>query len=129
MAQSPTAKDSGLALTFEDVLLVPAASSVLPSEADVSTHITKSIKLNIPICSSAMDTVTEARLAIAIAQAGGVGVIHRNLSPEEQARQVTQVKKYEAGIVLDPVTIYPTATLREGLLSPGIGNSLTPRAP
>ncbi|MHA1180129.1 MAG: IMP dehydrogenase [Alphaproteobacteria bacterium] len=115
MAQSPTAKDSGLALTFEDVLLVPAASSVLPSEANISTQITKSIKLNIPICSSAMDTVTEARLAIAIAQAGGVGVIHRNLAPEEQARQVTQVKKYEAGIVLDPVTIYPTATLREAL--------------
>ncbi len=94
---------------------MPAASSVLPSEADVSTQITKSIKLNIPICSSAMDTVTEARLAIAIAQSGGVGVIHRNLSPEEQARHVTQVKKYEAGIVLDPVTIYPTATLREAL--------------
>ena len=115
MAQSPTVTDSGLALTFEDVLLVPAASSVLPSEANISMHITKSIKLNIPICSSAMDTVTEARLAIAIAQAGGVGVIHRNLAPEEQARQVTQVKKYEAGIVLDPVTIYPTATLREAL--------------
>jgi IMP dehydrogenase len=115
MAQSPTAKDSGLALTFDDVLLVPAASSVMPGEADVSTHITKSIKLNIPICSSAMDTVTEARLAIAIAQAGGVGVIHRNLEPEEQARQVAQVKKYESGIVLNPVTIYPTATLREAL--------------
>ncbi len=115
MAQSPTAKDSGLALTFDDVLLVPAASSVLPGEANVSTHITKSIKLNIPICSSAMDTVTEARLAIAIAQAGGVGVIHRNLEPEEQARHVTQVKKYESGIVLNPVTIYPSATLREAL--------------
>ena len=115
MAQSPTVKDAGLALTFDDVLLVPAASSLTPSEADVSTQITKSIKLNIPIVSSAMDTVTEARLAIAVAQAGGVGVIHRNLAPEEQARQVAQVKKYESGIVLNPVTITPTATLREAL--------------
>ncbi len=115
MAQSPTVKNAGLALTFDDVLLVPAASSVMPGDADVSTHITKSIKLNIPIVSSAMDTVTEARLAIAIAQAGGVGVIHRNLEPQEQARHVAQVKKYESGIVLNPVTIYPTATLREAL--------------
>ncbi len=115
MAQSPTAKDSGLALTFDDVLLVPAASSVMPGEADITTRITKSIELNIPICSSAMDTVTEARLAIGMAQAGGIGVIHRNLAPEEQARHVAQVKKYESGIVLNPVTIYPSATLREAL--------------
>jgi IMP dehydrogenase len=102
-------------LTFDDVLLVPAASEILPSQADVATQVTRSISLNIPILSSAMDTVTEARLAIAMAQEGGVGVIHRNLAPEEQARQVAQVKKYESGIVLNPVTIHPDATLREAL--------------
>ncbi len=111
MAKSPIDPDSGLALTFDDVLLVPAASHILPSEADVSTRVTKTIGLNIPILSAAMDTVTEVRLAIAVAQEGGVGVIHRNLDPAEQARQVAQVKKYEAGIVLNPVTIEPAATL------------------
>jgi IMP dehydrogenase len=115
MAQGPPALDSGVALTFDDVLLVPAASEILPSQADVSTQITRDIRLSIPVISSAMDTVTEARLAIAIAQEGGVGVIHRNLAPEEQARHVAQVKKYESGIVLNPVTIHPTATLREAL--------------
>jgi IMP dehydrogenase len=115
MAQGPPALDSGVALTFDDVLLVPAASEILPSQADVSTQITRDIRLSIPVISSAMDTVTEARLAIAIAQEGGVGVIHRNLAPEEQARQVAQVKKYESGIVLNPVTIHPGATLREAL--------------
>jgi IMP dehydrogenase len=115
MAQGPPALDSGVALTFDDVLLVPGASEILPSAADVSTQITRSVRLSIPIISSAMDTVTEARLAIAMAQEGGVGVIHRNLSPEEQARQVAQVKKYESGIVLNPVTIHPDASLREAL--------------
>ena len=115
MAQGPPTLDSGVALTFDDVLLVPAASEILPSQADVSTQITRTIRLSIPVISSAMDTVTEARLAIAMAQEGGVGVIHRNLAPEEQARQVTQVKKYESGIVLNPVTIHPDATLREAL--------------
>jgi IMP dehydrogenase len=115
MAQGPPALDSGVALTFDDVLLVPAASEILPSQADVSTQLTRDIRLSIPVISSAMDTVTEARLAIAIAQEGGVGVIHRNLGPEEQARQVAQVKKYESGIVLNPVTIHPGATLREAL--------------
>jgi len=115
MAQGPPTLDSGVALTFDDVLLVPAASEVLPSQADVSTRVTRSISLSIPVISSAMDTVTEARLAIAMAQEGGVGVIHRNLSPEEQARQVAQVKKYESGIVLNPVTINPAASLREAL--------------
>src|ERR1700730_2292695 len=115
MAQGPPTLDSGVALTFDDVLLVPAASEILPSQADVSTRITRSISLNIPVISSAMDTVTEARLAIAMAQEGGVGVIHRNLAPEEQARQVALVKKYESGIVLNPVTIHPGASLREGL--------------
>jgi IMP dehydrogenase len=115
MAQGPPTLDSGVALTFDDVLLVPAASEILPSQADVSTRITRSISLNIPVISSAMDTVTEARLAIAMAQEGGVGVIHRNLAPEEQARQVALVKKYESGIVLNPVTIHPGASLREAL--------------
>jgi IMP dehydrogenase len=115
MAHGPPALDSGVALTFDDVLLVPGASEILPSAADVSTNVTKSIRLNIPVLSSAMDTVTEARLAIAMAQEGGIGVIHRNLSPEEQARHVSLVKKYESGIVLNPVTITPGATLREAL--------------
>ena len=102
-----------LALTFDDVLLLPAASEVMPGEVKVATRVTKSVALNIPVMSSAMDTVTEARMAIAVAQEGGVGVIHRNLAPEEQARQVALVKKYESGIVLNPVTIEPSATLRE----------------
>ena len=87
------------ALTFDDVLLLPAASSVLPSGADTSTFVTRSIRLNIPLLSSAMDTVTEARMAIAMAQAGGMGVIHRNLNPDEQAREVRRVKRFESGIV------------------------------
>jgi IMP dehydrogenase len=102
-----------LGLTFDDVLLLPAASEVMPGQVDVATRVTKTVGLNIPILSSAMDTVTEGRMAIAVAQEGGVGVIHRNLAPEEQARQVALVKKYESGIVLNPVTIHPTATLRE----------------
>ena len=103
------------ALTFDDILLRPAHSEVMPTAADVSARLTRSIKLNIPILSAAMDTVTEARLAIAMAQAGGIGVIHRNLEPDEQAEHVRKVKKFEAGMVLDPVTIQPTATLREAL--------------
>lgn len=101
------------ALTFDDVLLEPAASEVMPSQVDVSTRLTKSISLNIPLLSSAMDTVTEANLAIAMAQAGGLGVIHRNLSIEEQVGEVAQVKKFESGIVMNPVTISPDATLAE----------------
>jgi IMP dehydrogenase len=91
------------ALTFDDVLIKPCASSVLPNETNISTNLTKSIKLNIPIISSAMDTVTEAKLAIAMAQAGGIGVIHRNLEPEVQAAEVAQVKKFESGMVVNPV--------------------------
>jgi IMP dehydrogenase len=102
-----------LGLTFDDVLLLPAASEVMPGQTNVVTNVTKTVGLNIPILSSAMDTVTEGRMAIAVAQEGGVGVIHRNLAPEEQSRQVSLVKKYESGIVLNPVTIHPTATLRE----------------
>jgi len=101
------------ALTFDDVLLVPAASSVLPSTADTATHVTKSIALNIPLLSSAMDTVTEARMAIAMAQAGGMGVIHRNLTVEEQAREVRRVKRFESGIVFNPITLTPDQTLAD----------------
>ncbi|WP_415182960.1 IMP dehydrogenase [Phaeovulum sp.] len=101
------------ALTFDDVLLVPAASSVLPSEADVSTFVTRSIRMNIPLLSSAMDTVTEARMAIAMAQAGGIGVIHRNLGVEEQANEVRRVKRFESGVVFDPITLTPDQTLAD----------------
>ncbi len=101
------------AITFDDVLLQPGESEVMPAEVEVTTRLTREIALNIPLLSSAMDTVTEARLAIAMAQAGGIGVIHRNLSVEEQAGEVTQVKKYESGVVMNPVTIAPTATLGE----------------
>ena len=101
------------ALTFDDVLLVPAASSVLPSEADVSTRLTGTIRLNIPLLSSAMDTVTEARMAIAMAQAGGIGVIHRNLDIEAQAHEVREVKRFESGIVDNPVTLSPDQTLAD----------------
>src|ERR1700674_1215364 len=96
------------ALTFDDVLLRPGLSDVLPSDADVRSRITRAISLNIPIIASAMDTVTEARMAIAMAQAGGIGVIHRNLEPEQQAAQVRQVKKFESGMVVNPVTIHPS---------------------
>ena len=99
------------ALTFDDVLLVPGASEVLPAMADTRTFVTKSIPLNIPLLSSAMDTVTEARMAIAMAQAGGMGILHRNLSLEEQQQQVRRVKRFESGIVYNPVTLSPTQTL------------------
>jgi IMP dehydrogenase len=102
-------------LTFDDVLLQPSLSDVLPSEVDVTTNLTRSIKLNIPIISAAMDTVTEGPLAIAMAQAGGIGVIHRNLQPEEQAQHIRQVKKFESGMVVNPVTISPHATLKDAL--------------
>ena len=101
------------ALTFDDVLLVPAASNVLPSTADTSTYVTRSIRMNIPLLSSAMDTVTEARMAIAMAQAGGIGVIHRNLDIEEQARQVRRVKRFESGIVFNPITLTADQTLAD----------------
>ena len=102
-------------LTFDDVLLIPQASEVMPGQVEVSTRVTKSVALNIPIISSAMDTVTEARLAIAMAQSGGVGVVHRNLTPELQAREVEAVKKFESGMVINPVTILPSATLADAL--------------
>ena len=101
------------ALTFDDVLLEPGASEVLPSDVSTVTRLTKTISLNVPLLSAAMDTVTEARLAIAMAQAGGMGVVHRNFTIEQQAREVAQVKKYESGVVMNPVTIGPKATLAE----------------
>jgi IMP dehydrogenase len=101
------------ALTFDDVLLQPGHSEVMPGQTDIRTRIAQDIELNLPIISSAMDTVTESRLAIAMAQAGGLGVIHRNLTPELQAEEVRQVKKFESGMVVNPVTIGPNATLAE----------------
>jgi IMP dehydrogenase len=100
-------------LTFDDVLLEPGASDVMPTQVDTATRFTREIRLNIPLVSSAMDTVTESRLAIAMAQAGGMGVLHRNLTIEEQADQVREVKRYESGMVINPVTIHPDTTMRE----------------
>jgi IMP dehydrogenase len=102
-------------LAFDDVLLRPGPSSVVPSATDVSARLTRAIRLNLPIVSAAMDTVTEARLAIAMAQAGGIGVIHRNLEPAAQADEVRKVKRFESGMVVDPITIFPDATLAEAL--------------
>ena len=106
-------KEIPLGLTFDDVLLQPGASDILPSQADTRTRLTKSISLNIPVLSSAMDTVTEARMAIVMAQLGGIGVLHRNLSIEEQCAAVRQVKRFESGMVVNPITIAPDATLAE----------------
>jgi len=101
------------ALTFDDVLLVPAYSNVLPADTSLKTRLTRNIALNIPLLSAAMDTVTEARLAIAMAQEGGIGIIHKNLSPEKQAREVARVKRFEAGVLRDPITIPPTMKIRD----------------
>ena len=106
-------KEPRLGLTYDDVVLVPSKSTVLPSEVDVRTHLTRNIQINIPIISSAMDTVTESRLAIAMAREGGVGIIHRVLTPADQAAEVDRVKKSESGMILDPVTISPDQTIRD----------------
>ena len=103
------------ALTFDDVLLVPAYSEILPREVDLSTRVTRRIRLNVPLMSAAMDTVTEARLAITLAQEGGVGIIHKSMSIEAQAREVGRVKKFESGVIKDPITVSPTMTIREVL--------------
>ena len=105
--------DIRLGLTFDDVLLVPAESNVLPGEADTHTQLTRGIALNIPVVSSAMDTVTEADMAIVMAQLGGLGVLHRNLTVEEQVAAVRQVKRFESGMVVNPITIAPEATLAQ----------------
>lgn len=107
--------DIRLGLTFDDVLLVPAESNVMPGQVDVRTRVTKSIELNIPLLSSAMDTVTETNMAIAMAQAGGMGVLHRNLTVDEQAEMVRRVKKFESGMVVNPITLTPDETLRAAL--------------
>jgi len=103
------------ALTFDDVLLVPAYSEILPREVDLSTRVTRRIRLNVPLMSAAMDTVTEARLAITIAQEGGVGIIHKSMTIEAQAREVDRVKKFESGVIKDPITVSPAMTIREVL--------------
>src|SRR3954451_22268802 len=101
------------ALTFDDVLLVPAYSDILPKDTSLKTRLTRNISLSIPLVSAAMDTVTEARLAIAMAQEGGIGIIHKNLTAKEQAREVAKVKRFESGVVRDPITIPPTMKIRD----------------
>src|SRR5258706_14479166 len=103
------------AYTFDDVLLKPGLSDVLPSEVDIRSRVTRAIALNIPIIASAMDTVTEARMAIAMAQSGGIGVIHRNFDPDGQAAQVRQGQKFESGMVVKPLTIGPAAKLSDAM--------------
>ncbi len=115
MAARPNDIVSNVGLTFDDVLLVPQASEILPTDVEVASRVTKTISVNIPILSSAMDTVTESDLAIAMAQSGGVGVVHRNLAPEAQAKEVERVKKFESGMVINPVTIAPEASLADAL--------------
>mgnify|MGYP001290626536 CR=1 FL=1 len=112
---SSEAKFIGDSLTFDDVLLVPSYSEVLPREVDVSTQLTRDLRINIPIVSAAMDTVTEKQLAIALARQGGIGIIHKNMTIEEQAEQVRSVKRSESGMILDPVTLHPDATLGDAL--------------
>ena len=115
------------ALTFDDVLLVPAYSEILPREVDLSTHVTRRIRLNVPLMSAAMDTVTEARLAITIAQEGGIGIIHKSMTIEAQAREVGRVKKFESGVIKDPITVSPNMSIREVLdLTRGRGISGVP---
>jgi len=103
------------ALTFDDVLLVPSHSNVLPRDVDISTQLTREIRLNIPLLSAAMDTVTDGRLAIAMAQEGGMGIIHKNMSIEAQANEVTKVKKYESGVIKDPITVAPNISISDVL--------------
>src|ERR1700735_434726 len=100
------------ALTFDDVLLVPARSDVMPREVDLSTHRSRNIRGGLPVVSAAMDTVTEARLAITMAQEGGIGIIHKNMPIESQAREVARVKKFESGVITDPITVPPETTIR-----------------
>ena len=104
----------GKALTFDDVLLVPAFSQVLPRDTSLATRLSRNIKLNLPLVSAAMDTVTEARLAIALAQEGGIGIIHKNLTPKQQAAEVSRVKRYESGLLRDPIT---TESIQRGLVT------------
>src|SRR5256885_7068273 len=107
--------DLATALTFDDILLVPRHSTVVPTQVDVATRLTRNIKLSVPLVSAAMDTVTESRLAIAMAQQGGIGVIHKNLTIEEQASEVDRVKRSESGMIVDPITLSPTSRIYEAL--------------
>ena len=114
-------------LTFDDVLLVPDYSAVLPHEVDLKTQLTREISLNIPLVSAAMDTVTDARLAIALGQEGGIGIIHKNMSPLEQASQVRAVKKFESGVIRDPITTTPNSSIKDVMeLTRGHGISGVP---
>src|SRR5215208_8326150 len=112
---TPSAADLATALTFDDVLLVPQHSTVLPYQVDVSTRLTRNIRLNVPLLSAAMDTVTESGLAIAMAQLGGIGVIHKNLQIHEQAAEVDRVKRSESGMIVNPITLAPTNRIYEAL--------------
>src|SRR3989339_57903 len=112
----------GEGITFDDVLLVPARSDFVPSEADTSTQLTNNIRINIPLVSAAMDTVTEAALAIALAQEGGIGIIHKNLTLDQQQREVAKVKPSENGVILDPVTLNPGEPVRAALELMGVHN-------
>src|ERR1041385_5121833 len=111
----PTETELATALTFDDVLLVPQHSTVLPYQVDVSTQLTRRIRLNVPLVSAAMDTVTESALAIAMAQHGGLGIIHKNLSVEEQASEVDRVKRSESGMIVNPITLGPDNRIHEAL--------------
>ena len=103
------------ALTFDDVLLLPGRSTVLPTEVDTTTNFSRRVRLNVPLASAAMDTVTESRLAIAIARQGGIGIVHRSMPAEKQAEEVDRVKRSESGMIVDPVTISPDITIRQAL--------------
>ena len=118
----------GKALTFDDVLLVPAYSQVLPKDTSLATQFTRNIRLNLPLVSAAMDTVTEARLAIAIAQEGGIGIVHKNLTAQEQAAQVAKVKRYESGVLRDPVVITPDTTVRQVMALSDFSGSMSEKA-
>src|SRR5882724_11571924 len=113
--KNPQTKFFGEGLTFDDVLLLPAFSQVLPRETDIRSNLTKKITLNIPMLSAAMDTVTEATLAIALAREGGIGILHKNMSPEQQAEQVRKVKRSESGLIIDPITLEENATIGDAL--------------
>src|SRR6478736_1393252 len=115
ISSSKQARFFGEGLTFDDVLLMPAYSQVLPRETDISTRLTKSLKLNIPMLSAAMDTVTDASLAIALAREGGLGILHKNMSIERQAEQVRKVKRSESGLIVDPITLHDDATIGDAL--------------
>src|SRR5580693_4856742 len=112
---NPSSKFFGEGLTFDDVLLLPAFSRVLPREVDIKTKLTKEITLNIPMLSAAMDTVTEANLAIALSREGGIGILHKNMTIEKQVEQVRKVKRSESGLIIDPITLHGDATIGDAL--------------